>query len=499
MAEMKTLAKDTVIYGVSSILGRFLNWCLVPFYSYILVSAEYAVSVELYAWTAVILVVLTYGLETGFFRFANRAELDSQVVYSTSLVSITVTSILFILLCFLFLPWISVILGYQTHSDFIWMMAVVVAIDAFSAIPFAYIRFKKRPIAFAILKFVMILSNIFFNLFFLYICPKLYISNPELISWFYDPSYGVGYIFVANVISSVVGLLALAPFFVRLKWICDKKLLKQMLRYSLPLLILGIAGIMNQSFDKMMFTHLFDDQAYAREQLGIYGACYKIGIVMMMFTQAFRYAYEPFVFSKQRNTDNRKAYSNAMKYFFIFSVFIFLSIVYFLDILQYLVSSEYRSGIMVVPIVLLCFVFQGIYFNLSIWYKLTDRTEWGAYISLIGLFFTVVGNVVFIPIYGYIAAAWVSCICFFVMMIISWFFGQKYYTITYDMKSLARYTIIGILLYFVGMNIPIDSVVLRLGLRSIILLAFLFYVLKTENMMSSLPFFNKTLKKSDIS
>ena len=188
-----------------------------------------------------------------------------------------------------------------------------------------------------------------------------------------------------------------------------------------------------------------------------------------------------------------------MKYFFIFSVFIFLSIVYFLDILQYLVSSEYRSGIMVVPIVLLCFVFQGIYFNLSIWYKLTDRTEWGAYISLIGLFFTVVGNVVFIPIYGYIAAAWVSCICFFVMMIISWFFGQKYYTITYDMKSLARYTIIGILLYFVGMNIPIDSVVLRLGLRSIILLAFLFYVLKTENMMSSLPFFNKTLKKSDIS
>jgi len=496
MAEMKSLAKDTAIYGVSSILGKFLNWCLVPFYSYILVSAEYGMSVELYAWTAVILVVLTYGMETGFFRFANRSDLDAQVVYSTSLISLTVSSILFILLCVLFLPSISTIMGYEAHPEFIWMMAVIVAMDAFSAIPFAYLRFKKRPIAFASLKLVMIFSNILFNLFFLYLCPKIAQSNPEWIDWFYDPTYGVGYIFVANVISSIVGLLTLAPFFVRIKWVCDVKLLKQMLRYSLPLLVLGVAGIMNQSFDKMMFTHLFENKAYAMEQLGIYGACYKIGIVMMMFTQAFRYAYEPFVFSKQRNTDNRKAYSDAMKYFYIFSVFIFLSIVFFLDILQYLVSAEYRSGIMVVPIVLLCFVFQGIYFNLSIWYKLTDKTEWGAYISIIGLVFTVFGNVFFIPLYGYMAAAWVSCICFFVMMVVSWLLGQKYYAISYDLKSVARYTLIGIVLYYVGMNVPINSLVFRLIFRSVLLVLFIGSVFKLEVPMSSLPFINKKLKRS---
>jgi len=492
---MKTLAKDTAIYGVSSILGKFLNWCLVPLYTYVLVSGEFGVSVTLYSWTAVILVILTYGMETGFFRFANRPDLDPQVVYSTSLVSLTVSSSLFIVLCLIFLPWISGVMGYKAHPEFIWMMAVIVAIDAFSAIPFAYLRFKKRPIAFASLKLVMIFVNIFFNLFFFLLCPVIFAWKPALISWFYDPNYGVGYVFVANVISSVVGLLTLAPFFVRLKWTCDKVILKKLLRYSFPLLVLGIAGIMNQSFDKMMFPYLFDDKVYAMQQLGIYGACYKIGIVMMMFTQAFRYAYEPFVFSKQRHTDNRKAYSDAMKFFFIFSVFIFLGIVYYLDLLQYLVSAEYRSGIIVVPIVLLCFVFQGIYFNLSFWYKLTDKTEWGAYISILGCVFTVLGNLLFVPHYGYMAAAWVSCICFFVMMVVSWLLGRKYYPISYDMKSGARYAILGIVFYLIGMKIPIDSVVLRLGFRTFLLVLFTLYVVKKDIPLQSIPLIGKLRKK----
>ncbi|MDD4922430.1 MAG: oligosaccharide flippase family protein, partial [Bacteroidales bacterium] len=253
MAEMKTLAKDTAIYGVSSILGKFLNWCLVPFYTYILTSsAEYGMVTGLYALTAVLLVLLTYGMETGFFRFANKAENDPNVVYSTSLVCLTFSSLLFILVCTLFLPSISSLMGYENHPEFIWMMAVIVAIDAFSAIPFAYLRFKKRPIAFAVLKLVMIFTNIFFNLFFLWICPKIHEWNPDIISWFYDPTYGVGYVFVANFISSVIGLLVLIPFFVHVKWLYDRVLLKQMLRYSLPLVVLGITGIMNQSFDKMM-------------------------------------------------------------------------------------------------------------------------------------------------------------------------------------------------------------------------------------------------------
>lgn len=496
MAEMKRLAKDTAIYGVSSILGKFLNWCLVPFYSYYLTSsAEYGIVTELYAWTALLLVLLTYGMETGFFRFANKPGAEPEQVYSTSLISLAGSSILFFVVCLLFLPVISTTLGYGNHSDFIWMMAVIVAIDAFSAIPFAWLRFKKRPIAFAALKVVMIFVNIFFNLFFLYFCPKINAAHPEWISWFYDPNYGVGYVFVANLISSVIGLLVIVPYFIHIKWSYDGELLKKMLRYSLPLLVLGIAGIMNQTFDKMMFTHLFKDQAFAQTQLGIYGACYKIGIVMMMFTQAFRYAYEPFVFAKQKNVDNKKAYSDAMKYFYILSVFLFLGVTYFLDLFQYLVRSDYRSGLVVVPVVLLCFVFQGIFFNLSFWYKLTDKTEWGAYISLTGCILTVVGNVIFVPLYSYMGAAWVSCITFFVMMVLSWALGRKYYPISYDIKSAVGYTLVGAVLYFIGMNVPISSIVLRLGFRSLLLLVFVFYVIKKDLPLESIPYLNKLSKK----
>jgi len=492
MAEMKTLAKDTAIYGVSSILGKFLNWCLVPFYSYVLTSsAEYGMVTELYAWTALLLVLLTYGMETGFFRFANKTGADPEQVYSTSLISLAGSSVLFILLCLLFLPGISSTMGYRDHSDFIWMMAIIVAMDAFCSIPFAWLRYKKRPIAFASLKVLMILVNIFFNLFFLLICPIIYRWKPELIDWFYDPNYGVGYVFVANLISSIIGVLSLIPFMIHIKWSYNAALLKQMLRYSLPLLVLGVAGIMNQSFDKMMFPHLFEDQAYAQAQLGIYGACYKIGVVMMMFTQAFRYAYEPFVFSKQRSSDNNKAYSDAMKFFFIFSVFIFLGIVYYLDLLKYLVSAEYRSGIIVVPIVLLCFVFQGIYFNLSFWYKLSDKTEWGAYISLIGCLMTVLGNIIFVPIFGYMGAAWVSCITFFVMMVLSWVLGKKYYPISYDLKSGARYAVIGIIFYLIGMKIPIESDMLRLGFRTVLLVLFGTYILKKDISVQSIPYLSR--------
>ncbi|MFA7042996.1 MAG: polysaccharide biosynthesis C-terminal domain-containing protein [Bacteroidales bacterium] len=496
MAEMKTLAKDTAIYGVSSILGKFLNWCLVPFYSYILSSsAEYGMVTELYAWTALLLVLLTYGMETGFFRFANKSGADPEQIYSTSMFSLAGSSILFILLCLVFLPGISSAMGYGEHPDYIWMMAIIVAIDAFCAIPFAWLRYKKRPIAFASLKVLMIFTNIFFNLFFLFICPKIQISNPGLISWFYNPSYGVGYVFVANLISSIVGLITLIPFMIHIKWSYDGDLLKKMLKYSLPLLVLGIAGIMNQSFDKMMFPHLFEDQAYAKAQLGIYGACYKIGVVMMMFTQAFRYAYEPFVFSKQKSSDGKKAYSDAMKYFFIFSVFIFLGIVYFLDVLQYLVSPEYRSGLIVVPVVLICFIFQGIYFNLSFWYKLSDKTQWGAYISLIGCVMTVAGNIIFVPIFGYMGAAWVSCITFFVMMTISWMLGKKYYPISYDLKSIFRYTVIGAILYFIGMKLPIESEILRLGFRTFLLMLFAVYVLRKDISVQSIPYLNKLFRK----
>jgi O-antigen/teichoic acid export membrane protein len=496
MAEMKTLAKDTAIYGVSSILGKFLNWCLVPYYSFALANtAEFGIMTNLYAWTALLLVILTYGMETGFFRFANKQGANPNQVYSTTLASLGGSSLLFIILCFLFLPGISDVVGYGNHKDYIEMMAVIVAIDAFCCIPFAWLRYLKRPIVFATLKVVSIFTNIFFNLFFLSFCPKIMLWHPELIDWFYNPTYGVGYVFVANLISSILTVILMLPYFIHVKWSFDGKLLKDMLKYSLPLLVLGITGIMNQSFDKMMFTHLMPDKAFAEAQLGIYGACYKIGVVMMMFTQSFRYAYEPFVFAKQQKTDNKKAYSDAMKYFYIFSIFIFLGIMFFLDVVKYIFNGSYHSGLEVVPIVLLCFIFQGIFFNLSFWYKLSDRTKWGAYISLVGCIMTVFGNIIFIPLFSYMGAAWVSTVSFFVMMVLSWALGKKYYPISYDLKSAARYTLIGAILYVIGMHVQIESTVLRLGFRSILLLIFVAYTIKKDVPVQSIPYLNKFFRK----
>jgi len=495
MADMKSLAKDTAIYGVSSILGKFLNWCLLPFYSYVLPAPEdYGMVTDLYSWTAVMYILLTYGMETGFFRFANKSEEESTKVYSTTLFSVATTSIFFIVACLLFNSPISIAMGYGSHPEFIWMMCVIVAIDAFSAIPFAFLRYKKRPIAFATLKMVMIFANIVLNVFFLFLCPKIYAWHPGLVDWFFVPGYGVGYVFVANFLSSIIGLLTLLPF-MWLRWIFNWPLLKRMLKYSLPLLILGMAGIMNQSFDKIVFKYVYPDKQEAMTQLGIYGACFRIGIVMMMFTQAFRYAYEPFVFAKQKNEDNRKAYSDAMKYYIIFSVFIFLGVMFYLDILQYLIRSDYRVGLVIVPIILACYIFQGIYFNLSFWYKLTDKTSWGAIIALIGSVATIAGNIIFVPIYGYIGSAWVAFICFFMMMIISWVLGQKYYPITYDLKSAGRYTLLCIVLYLAGMYVPIESMLLRMVYRTVLLLLFGAYVVRKDLPLKSIPILNKLVKK----
>ena len=481
MAGIKSLAKDTAIYGLSSMVGKFLNWCLVPFYTYTLkASGEYGIVTELYGWTALVIVILTYGMETGFFRFANKDDRNPEQVYSTTLCSLAVTSLLFIILGLVFLPNISQWMGYAEHPEFVGMMICIVAVDAFCCIPFAYLRYKNKAKTFAGIKLLMIFVNILFNLFFLWLCPKIHAKNPEAIRWFFKPDYGVGYIFLSNVFSTGITFLLLLPYFIHVKVDFNRELLGKMLRYSMPLLVLGIAGIMNQTFDKVIFKHLFDDQATAQEQLGIYGACYKIAIIMMMFTQAFRYAYEPFIFAKNKSEDNRKAYSEAMKYYIIFALFIFLAVMFYIDIIKYIISSNYHSGLSVVPIILACYLFQGIYFNLSLWYKLTDRTQWGAYISLFGCLLTVLGNIMFVPKYGYIAAAWTSFVCYFLMMLICWALGQKFYPIRYEMKSALFYLVLTMVLFILGMNLPFDSLWLTLGVRTVLLGVFGIIVLKKD-------------------
>jgi O-antigen/teichoic acid export membrane protein len=496
MAEMKGLVKDTAIYGVSSILGRFLNWGLSPFYTYVLKdTVDFGIQSELYAWSALIMIILTYGMETGFFRFANKHEDKASKVYTTSLISLASTSLLFIVLLSLFLTPISGWLHYEINKDFVWMMGFTVAIDAFCAIPFAWIRFKKRPIFFAAIRMSMILVNIFFNIFFLLICPKLQLTHPEWISWFYRPDYGVGYIFLANVFSTLFGMLLLATTFLRIRWLFDSTLFRSMLRYSLPLLLLGLTGIMNQSLDKMILKYLLGGGSYGLSELGIYTACFKLGIVMMMFTQAFRYAYEPFVFSRQKKAGGNGAYVQAMKYFIIFSVFVLLGVMYYLDILKLLINHKYWVGLKVVPIVVVTYIFQGISFNLSFWYKLSDKTNWGAIISVIGFVVTLAGNLLFVPMYGYIASAWTSFFCFLLMMILSWALGQKFEPIPYDMKSALKYFVLAVVFYAVGMYLPIEHLGLRLLFRTLLLSGFVFLVIRQDLPWRSMPVLSRFARK----
>jgi Membrane protein involved in the export of O-antigen and teichoic acid len=494
---MKRLAKDTVIYGLSSILGKFLNWCLVPLYTYKLHSTgDYGVVNYLYGWTAFLQIVLTYGMETGFFRYANKSDLDEKRVYSTTLSSVGTTTVIFIVLGLLFAPQLGdMTSGYGVRTEYISMLVLTVAMDAFSAIPFAYLRYKNRPIRFASLKMLFIFLNIVTNLFFLIICPLIQKSHPEWISWFYNPDYGVGYVFVSNLISTFIQTLFLMPQVFGFKYNFDWNLLKQMLKYSFPLLILGIAGILSQTIDKMMFPSLFPDKETAMDQLGIYGANTRIAVVMMMFTQAFRFAYEPLVFAKSKGEDNKAMYANAMKFFIIFTLLIFLGIMFYIDLLKYIIKPTYFSGLPVVPLVMLGQLFFGIYFNLSIWYKLTDKTKWGAYFSVIVCVLTIVLNITLVPHFGYMGCAWATLVSNLIVMVLSYFMGQKEFPITYDMKSIGLYTALSVGLYIIYLLVDLGSVPLNLAFRTVLMAVFIAYMVKKDMPLNQLPLINKLVKR----
>lgn len=499
MAGMKSLAKDTAIYGLSSILGRFLNWCFVFLYINVLkTTAEYGIVTNLYAYMALLLIILTYGMETGFFRFANdKEEKEPQRVYTTGLISLATTSTLFFVLVWVFITPLSRLLGYPEHEDYVLMMAAIIAVDAFTALPFAYLRYRRRPIRFASIKLFSIFLNIALNLFFILLCPWLYGIHPEWISWFFDPDFLVGYILVSNVISSGVVLLVLFPEIFGIRYRFDRHLLSRMLKYSFPLLILGIAGIMNQTFDKMFYPQLASNRPDAMSELGVYGAVYKIAIVMVMFTQAFRFAYEPFIFARNKDTGdgNKKSYSDAMKYFIIFGLFIFLAVMFYIDLVRFFMPETYCTGLKVVPIVMLAELFFGVFFNLSLWYKLTDRTQWGAWFSLFGFAITAIINIVGVPRFGYMACSWGAFVCYASMMLASFFIGQRVYLIRYDLKSAFRYTLLTVVLYAVAMVVPIESLFLRLAFRTLLLGVFLVYLFRHDLPMNEVPGLRRFVSK----
>ena len=483
MAGIKSLIKDTAIYGVSSIVGRFLNWCLVPLYTAMFVPEEYGVVTNIYAYVALILVFLTYGMETGFFRFARRGEHSLSSIYTTILTSVGFTSTLFIALIWMFLDPICSIMGYGETPSFVLLMGITVAIDAFTAIPFAYLRFKQRPIKFACLKLVNIALNIGLNLFFILLCPWLWKVAPETISWFYNPTYGVGYIFVANIMSSAIIMLLLLPEICAEHFAFNSKLLKTILTFSLPLLIAGLAGIMNQNIDKIIYPFLFADQSIANYQLGIYGANYKIAMVMIMFIQAFRFAYEPLMFSKKNDNKElrNKEYADAMKYFVIFGLLIFLGVMFYLDIFKYIISAKYYEGLVVVPILLAAELCYGIVFNLSLWYKNIDKTYWAIVFTLIGFVVMISIIITCVPVYGYIACAWAALACNAVMMICSYIIGNKVNPIKYETSRILSYVVVAGVLFVAATFISTPYMWLDLTIRTLLIFIYIAIVIKREN------------------
>ena len=476
MNPFKRLAGETAIYGLSSIIGRTLNFLLLPLYVYIFPPDEYGIISNLYAFTAFLLIILTYGMETAFFRYSKKC-LDSKKVYDTTNTSILITSIIFLVFVTIFLRPITSVMGYQGHEQYILWLAIIVTIDTITAIPFALLRQQNKALRFATLKLINIGINIGLNLLFFIVFRKINLVSPNtFIGSIYNPHIGVGYVFISNLIANIVGLLLLYPEFSIIKIRIDRSLLKEMLKYAFPILVVGLTGQINQNIDKILLKYLIPANQNPMYQVGIYGANYKIAVLMTMFVQAFNYAFEPFFFAQKDSSDTRKTYADVMKYFIIFGWFLFLGVMLYIDVFKHLVSPSYYEGLKIVPIILVANLLLGVYYNQSIWYKVTDMTKYGAYQSLIGAGITLLINLFFIPVIGYMASAIACLSCFLVMVILSYIWGKKYYPINYDLKTIFIYSAFAIALYIISVVIPYPNILIKLIGNTIIFAIYLYIV-----------------------
>ena len=467
MANLKALAKDTAIYGLSSIVGRFLNYLLVPLYTHYMpkASGDYGVNTNMYAYTALFFAILTFGMETTLFRYANDERETPDTVFSTGFAMVGSLAAVFLLLLFSFITPVSNYLGYAEHPEYLLMMATVVALDALQALPFCFLRFQHRPIRFMSLKMGFIFLNIALNLIFFVLLGKT----------------SVFYVFFINLLCTGFITFFFIPELVKIHWKFDGKLLRRMLSYSWPILLLSVMGILNQVADKILFPKVYPDEAQANVELGVYGSCAKVAMIMAMITQAFRYAYEPIVFAKAKDADKTEYYALGMKYFVIFTLLAFLCVMGWLPVLRYMIGSDYWDGLRVIPIVMVAEIMMGIYFNLSFWYKLIDKTIYGALFSLAGCIVLLAVNIWGIPHYSYMACAWGGVAGYGTAMLLSYFVGQKLYPIPYPIRSMAGYTLLTAVFYYAITCIPADAPVwLHLGISTAMILAFAGIVYKRE-------------------
>ena len=497
MPNLKSLAKDTAIYGLSSIIARFINYLLVPIQTarFAASGGEYGVITNIYAYVSILVILLTFGMETTFFRFMNRENEDPEKVYSTTLRMLATTSLFSIVLVLLLLQPIAGLAGYADNPEYVAVMYVTVAIDAFMCIPFAYLRYQHKPLKYAMLKIVNILLNITLNLLYLIILPALKL-NPFGI---YDEQFtlDVAFVFYINLTCTVVSLMLLWKELRGFRFGFDKEVCKRMLTYTWPLLIMGVAGQLNQAASQILFPYFFDgSRQEARAQLGIYGACIKIAMIMVMITQAFRLAYEPLVFGNSKDKNNREYYAKAMKFYLIFTLLAFLTVMGYLDLLKFIIGESYWEGLRVVPIVMAAEIMFGVFFNLSFWYKLTDRTIWGAYFSGIGAVLLVIVDVLFIPSCSYMACAWAGFIAYGVSMLLSYFIGQHYYPIRYPLRDMGIYTLAAALL-FAAMTYGRQMLPLwtSLVINTVLILAFIAIIIRRDLPLHTLPVIGRHFRK----
>lgn len=484
MNPFKKLAGQTAIYGLPTIVGRLLNYLLVPLYTRTFIPSEYGVVTEMYAYVAFIFVILTYGMETAFFRFSAQ-EKDHGRVYGTSVLSLLLTSSLFALAGFLFSGNLSLTMGYPGHPEYVRWFVLILATDAITTIPYANLRFQNKPFRFAFIKIVNIAANIGFNLFFIVLCPYITAHYHDgfavsIIQKIYDPNIGIGYIFISNLIASALTFVMLLPDIFRIKLKFDFAMLRNMLSYAWPLLIFGLAGIVNETFDRLILKYLLPESSNPMAQLGIYGACYKVSILMTLFIQTYRYAVEPFFFDQARQANAKQTYARLMHFFIIICLIIFLSIMLFEDVVILFIGPEFREGRAVIPILLMANLFLGVFYNLSVWFKLTDNTRKGAAISIAGAVITLLLNFLLIPVMGYLGAAWATLACYLSMMVISYGVGQKYYRIQYNLKGAAFYLVLTLALYGLSVWVYGEYAIFNYAIGLLLMLTFMVIVVYRE-------------------
>jgi O-antigen/teichoic acid export membrane protein len=468
---IRRLAGETAIYGLGTMVPRFLNYLLVPLYTiYVFTNAEYGQVTLLYSYVAILLVLVTFGMETAFFRYANKVS-NTHKVFNTATTTVLIASVVFLIIIFAFVDDISQLIQYPANREYVQIIALIIAIDAITSIPFAYLRFQNKALKFSSIRIISVGITITLNMLLLVAIPKYFGSNYVELPIYRNTSL-VSFVFIANLLGSFSTLLMLGKEFRSFKLQIDLSLLSKMLKYGLPILLISLSFMITEVADKILLKFLLPDKSIADSQLGIYGACYKLAIIMMLFIQMFRYAAEPFFFSEAKKKDAKRTYSKVMTLFVAFTWFIFLLVTLNINLFKYFIGEAFWSGLVIVPIILSAKLILGIFYNLSVWYKLTNNTIYGALIAITGGIITIVLNIILIPQFGFIGSAWANFASYSTILLMSYFWGRRIYKVNYELNKILLYTLIALGIYAISLYLNSLSPVIYYTLSSIMLIIY---------------------------